>query len=154
MLDLTMPIIDGRAVLEACRQCAGRSVSPVIVVSADSGLSHVAPELRGLGVRAYLSKPVDVGVLVGLVDDVVRQAASGCSLSLPNQVGPTTRSGQGRGTHPAQGGGRRASGASAPPLCATACWPAEPLTRTTTLALSRAWPRCPIEGTVDPQESG
>ncbi|HET6319440.1 MAG TPA: response regulator [Chloroflexota bacterium] len=87
VLDLAMPNIDGLAVLEACRHGAGRSVIPVILVSADSGLSHVAAELRGLGVRAYLSKPVDVDVLERLSDDLVRPAAAGAASASRTRLG-------------------------------------------------------------------
>jgi CheY-like chemotaxis protein len=93
VLDLAMPIMDGRAFVEACYHCAGPSVIPVILVSADSRLRHVAPSSADWA--------------FGRISETFRRrrahaargrsgasSRNGCSLSLPNQLPFDPRSGR------------------------------------------------------------
>ena len=66
VLDLMMPIMDGRRFLEACRrQCLCRDV-PIILMSA----GRRASELSGLSVQAFIAKPFDLDDLLATVQHV------------------------------------------------------------------------------------
>jgi CheY-like chemotaxis protein len=66
LLDLMMPIMDGRTFLHACRSLPGRSRIPVVVLSAAYRVQSLAAEL-GPNVRATLVKPYDLAVVLSLV---------------------------------------------------------------------------------------
>ncbi len=71
VLDLMMPVMDGRAFAEACHRSAGLDGIPILLLSATPGLSHIATQLKGLGVQAYLPKPFDLDVLVQAAEELV-----------------------------------------------------------------------------------
>src|SRR4051794_23828043 len=69
LLDLNLADATGREFLTRLREDPTTSATPVVVVSADAELSASAA-LRELGVRECLTKPVDVGRLLELVDEL------------------------------------------------------------------------------------
>jgi CheY-like chemotaxis protein len=72
VLDLMMPVMDGRAFLSACHRDPRLAQIPVLVVSASHDLAASAPEL---GARACLAKPFDLDVLLAIVDRLVHAEA-------------------------------------------------------------------------------
>jgi CheY-like chemotaxis protein len=67
VLDLLMPIMGGRAFVQACRQDARLGTVPVVLLSAAHDLAQATEELQP---RASLAKPVDLDVLLAVVDRV------------------------------------------------------------------------------------
>jgi CheY-like chemotaxis protein len=72
VLDLMMPVMDGRSFLTACRSDPRCADIPILVVSASHDLTATAPEL---GVRACLAKPFDLDVLLAVVYRLVHAEA-------------------------------------------------------------------------------
>jgi CheY-like chemotaxis protein len=68
LLDLHMPVLDGRGFLEAIARIPRYPGVPVVVAS---GAEDVTDQLRGLPVDAVLRKPVRPVVLVKLVADIL-----------------------------------------------------------------------------------
>jgi len=69
VLDLMMPVMDGRAFLAASREAEkSGSSTPVVVLSASHDLPAIAPQL---GARACLCKPFDLDVLLAVVERLV-----------------------------------------------------------------------------------
>jgi len=66
LLDLMMPIMDGRTFLRACRSLPWWSGVPVVVLSAAYRVQSLTPDL-GPNVRATLTKPFDLAVVLSLV---------------------------------------------------------------------------------------
>ena len=64
LLDLMMPVMDGRAFLRACRAEALCRNVPVVVMSAAS----TAPMVEKLRAAAFLAKPFDLGDVLGVVE--------------------------------------------------------------------------------------
>jgi two-component system, chemotaxis family, chemotaxis protein CheY len=64
LLDLMMPVMDGRAFLEACRAETPCLDVPVVVMSAAYG----APTIRELRAEAFLAKPFDLGDVLNVVE--------------------------------------------------------------------------------------
>lgn len=64
LLDLMMPVMDGRAFRDAQRHDAALADIPVIVVSADA---RGAEKAHQLGATASVSKPIDLDLLLELV---------------------------------------------------------------------------------------
>jgi two-component system cell cycle response regulator len=56
ILDYNMPVMDGIAMLRKLREQAALKRTPVIMLTADSGLQSLAAVAR-LGVRDYVTKP-------------------------------------------------------------------------------------------------
>ena len=56
ILDYNMPVMDGIAMLRKMREDPGLKRTPVIMLTADSGLQSLATVAR-LGVRDYVTKP-------------------------------------------------------------------------------------------------
>jgi two-component system cell cycle response regulator len=56
ILDYNMPVMDGLAMLRKLREYATLERTPVIMLTADSGLQSLATAAR-LGVRDYVTKP-------------------------------------------------------------------------------------------------
>ena len=67
VLDLLMPTMGGRAFVQACRQDARLGTVPVVLLSAAHDLAKATEELQP---RASLAKPVDLDVLLAVVDRV------------------------------------------------------------------------------------
>lgn len=67
LLDLRLPGVSGPALLHELRQRARLAHVPVVVVSAARELVDLAPRL-GPQVRACLAKPLDLEVLLGIVE--------------------------------------------------------------------------------------
>jgi CheY-like chemotaxis protein len=80
LLDLKMPVMSGREVLEHLRR--DHPQLPVIILSGhqDAGLLDRTP---GIGALDYLQKPVDVAVLARAVAGAVRRAAGGHDCGCP-----------------------------------------------------------------------
>jgi len=67
VLDLLMPVMGGRAFLEACRQDVRLGAVPVVLLSAAHDLTQATEQLQ---TRASLAKPLDLDVLLAVVDRV------------------------------------------------------------------------------------
>ena len=67
VLDLLMPVMGGRAFVAACRQDLRFGAVPVVLLSAAHDLPQATEELQP---RASLAKPVDLDVLLAVVDRV------------------------------------------------------------------------------------
>ena len=67
VLDLLMPVMGGRAFIQHCRQDARLGTVPVVLLSAAHDLAQATDELQP---RASLVKPVDLDVLLAVVDRV------------------------------------------------------------------------------------
>jgi len=67
VLDLLMPIMGGRAFVQACREDARLGAVPVVLLSAAHDLAQATEQLQP---RASLAKPVDLDVLLAVVDRV------------------------------------------------------------------------------------
>jgi len=85
LLDILMPGVDGLEVLSRLR--AMKPDVPVIVVS---GLDRAAPAANAmcLGARDYLTKPVDVALLLSTVKSAVLSATRKAPLDIPGQRNP------------------------------------------------------------------
>jgi CheY-like chemotaxis protein len=68
VLDLMMPVMDGRTFLQQCHADPRYTHTPVLVLSASHNLTDLAPEL---GARACMAKPFDIDVLLAVVDRLV-----------------------------------------------------------------------------------
>jgi CheY-like chemotaxis protein len=68
ILDLMMPVMDGWAFVEECRQRHYCEDVPILVTSASHDLPRTAERLRSFGVRTCLAKPFDVDGLLALVE--------------------------------------------------------------------------------------
>jgi CheY-like chemotaxis protein len=64
LLDLMMPVMDGRQFRAAQLQDPALAGIPVIVISADG---QVEQKIAGLGIAAYLRKPIEVEDLLELI---------------------------------------------------------------------------------------
>jgi signal transduction histidine kinase/CheY-like chemotaxis protein len=72
LLDLQLPDMPGQDVLTALRATESTREIPVVVVTADA-TSAQRQRLEARGVRAYLTKPLDIRRLLGVIDDVARE---------------------------------------------------------------------------------
>jgi len=70
VLDLMMPVMDGWAFLEACREDSLCEGVPIVVTSAYRNLAEIA---SGLQVEACLAKPFDLDVLLGAVERLLKR---------------------------------------------------------------------------------
>lgn len=68
VLDLMMPVMDGWAFVERCRDNQWCKDVPIVVTSASHDLPKTAERLRSYGVRTCLAKPFDVDGLLALVE--------------------------------------------------------------------------------------
>src|SRR2546430_15619751 len=71
LLNLHLPDISGEQVLRELQGDPGLRQTPVVVLSADATPGQVQ-RLLAAGVRAYLTKPLDVRQLLALLDEVLR----------------------------------------------------------------------------------
>jgi len=69
LLDLMMPKVDGREVIEAIRANSANRHLPIVVVSAQFGLMRKCSH----GVQRYLPKPWDTDVLLETIEQELRQ---------------------------------------------------------------------------------
>jgi CheY-like chemotaxis protein len=69
LLDLNLPDASGQDLLRRLRSEPGTRDVPVVVVSGHTPAENGA-SLRGLGIREYLTKPIDIGRLLELVDEL------------------------------------------------------------------------------------
>jgi len=68
ILDLEMPVMSGRQVLEAWRGDESLRRTPIVLISGAADLTAAAHEY---GVRATLAKPFDLDVLTAVVEQVL-----------------------------------------------------------------------------------
>lgn len=64
LVDMVMPVMDGRGFIEACRAEPDCAELPIVIVSATYTLSE---EPDGLNVRAVIPKPFDMGLVLSVV---------------------------------------------------------------------------------------
>jgi CheY-like chemotaxis protein len=72
LLDVHLPDLDGEQVLRRLKAAAETRPIPVVVLSADATPRRVE-RLRAAGAADYLTKPLDVPRLLGVVDDVLKR---------------------------------------------------------------------------------
>ena len=70
ILDYNMPVMDGIAMLRKMREDPGMKRTPVIILTADSGLQSLATAAR-LGVRDYVTKPFREEELLAKVGRII-----------------------------------------------------------------------------------
>jgi two-component system cell cycle response regulator len=70
ILDYNMPVMDGITMLRKMREEPGLRRTPVIMLTADSGLQSLATVAR-LGVRDYVTKPFREEELLGKVGRII-----------------------------------------------------------------------------------
>ena len=70
LLDLNLPDIGGDEVLAALQAGARTRAIPVVVLTADA-TERQRRRLLELGAREYLTKPLDLGMLLATVDDLL-----------------------------------------------------------------------------------
>jgi two-component system cell cycle response regulator len=70
ILDYNMPVMDGIAMLRKMREDPGLKRTPVIMLTADSGLQSLATVAR-LGVRDYVTKPFREAELLAKVGRII-----------------------------------------------------------------------------------
>jgi DNA-binding response OmpR family regulator len=71
LLDLMMPYLNGRDELRLLAMNDDTAHIPVIVVTADPEAKHEEDALRKFNVRAVVTKPFDLNVLIRLVKDTI-----------------------------------------------------------------------------------
>jgi two-component system alkaline phosphatase synthesis response regulator PhoP len=67
--DLTMPVMSGQSLVEACRAQPQMAAMPIVVMSAESRASF--DSVSTLGVQELLTKPFDIGKLIDVVAQLV-----------------------------------------------------------------------------------
>ena len=72
LMDVMMPELDGLSATRLIRQCPDIANTPIITVSAVDG----AHEAERAGANGYLSKPVDIRRLIGLISSFVAREAN------------------------------------------------------------------------------
>jgi PAS domain S-box-containing protein len=70
LLDLHLPDISGEEILHRLREDPATSSIPVVIVSADATTGQVQ-RLLAAGAAAYLTKPLDVAVLLEVIDGIL-----------------------------------------------------------------------------------
>ncbi len=73
LLDRHLPDISGEQVFQRLRDDARTREIPVVMLSADAIAGGIQP-LLDAGVRAYLTKPLDVRGLLAVIDDILKPA--------------------------------------------------------------------------------
>ena len=68
VLDLVMPVMDGRAFAEACKSDPRLAPVPLVVLS---GADELSQAVESVGARAGLAKPIDLDVLAAVVQRIV-----------------------------------------------------------------------------------
>jgi CheY-like chemotaxis protein len=72
LLDLHLPGMPGEEVLRRLRAEPGTAEVPVVILSADARPSQIS-RLLDQGARAFLTKPLQVSKLLGLLDTVAAE---------------------------------------------------------------------------------
>jgi CheY-like chemotaxis protein len=75
LLDVNLPDISGREVLARLRAEPTTSHIPVVMLSADASGSQIE-KLLAAGASAYVTKPLDIGHFLSVVDDVLERGAA------------------------------------------------------------------------------
>lgn len=75
VLDLMMPIMDGRSFREEQLRLSSLARIPVVLISAYVNLVEVASDL---GVSEYLAKPIDPRTLIAVVHDLCNHQGGQC----------------------------------------------------------------------------
>ena len=70
LLDLNLPDIDGSVVLQQLQANIETDSIPVVVISADAMPKQIA-QLLTAGARKYLTKPLDLNLLLNIIDEFV-----------------------------------------------------------------------------------
>jgi CheY-like chemotaxis protein len=91
LLDLHLPDVPGEGVLRRLREDPRTASIPVVMVTADATAGQVQ-RLVSAGATAYLTKPLDVSLLLQVVDDILTPMQSSAvsnltSLSVSSTVG-------------------------------------------------------------------
>jgi CheY-like chemotaxis protein len=76
LLDVNLPDGSGHDFLSRLRTDPATSAVPVVIVTADARAGS-SESLRGLGIREYLTKPIDIGRLLELVDELAPTVPGG-----------------------------------------------------------------------------
>ncbi len=71
LMDVMMPVLDGRQALALIRSAQSRPPTPVVMMSA-----AVGPDLLDASIAGYLAKPFDLDRLIQLVGDLIGRPAS------------------------------------------------------------------------------
>ncbi len=74
LLDLNLPGLTGDVVLQRLRQDPATSGIPVAILSADATTAQIE-RLRALGAQHYLTKPIEIGALLEVLDSVLDMTA-------------------------------------------------------------------------------
>jgi CheY-like chemotaxis protein len=74
VLDLMMPVMDGRAFVYACHTLFPQQPIPVLLTSASPKLWQAGEQLRRFGVRGVVSKPFDLTLLIDAVAELLDPA--------------------------------------------------------------------------------
>ena len=70
LLDLNLPDLPGAEVLRRLRESPESADVPVVVVTADAS-KGLRDALLDVGAQAFLTKPIDVVELLGVVDSIL-----------------------------------------------------------------------------------
>lgn len=73
LLDLNLPDCHGSEVLRQLQLDEKTSDIPVVVISADA-MAHQISQLMGMGARRYVTKPLDLDVLLKIIDEYITGA--------------------------------------------------------------------------------
>jgi signal transduction histidine kinase/ActR/RegA family two-component response regulator len=73
LLDLHLPDVDGDVVLRQLREDPSTASIPVVILSADATATHMQ-RILAAGAHSYLTKPIDVRMLLHTIDDILGQA--------------------------------------------------------------------------------
>lgn len=71
LLDLHLPDLSGEEVLRALRADVRTAATPVVVLSGDA-MPGTATRVRAAGATDYLTKPLDISLVLDVVDDLTR----------------------------------------------------------------------------------
>ena len=89
LLDLHLPDISGEEVLRALRADPRTATTPVVVLSGDA-LPGTALRLRAAGATDYLTKPLDLALLLGVVEALTRTRPEGETAPRPEVRTPAS----------------------------------------------------------------
>jgi CheY-like chemotaxis protein len=71
LLDLNLPTMDGETVIRELRTDPATAAVPVVVISGNTDTA-TKQRLRAAGADNYLEKPLQITVLLDLIDDLLR----------------------------------------------------------------------------------